>query len=153
MKKSIIVLILVVFLGSVFVVGVFGLENIPYNERIYVKSIVPTEVTLSTGERVEIKNEVTQDGKIIYYIRCTYEEGMWAFINYDITPDNASNRKVDITIDNSISANSDAELLADRRIKFNNRGTVKITFKAVDSANPPEMVFYIYTKKAVASAS
>lgn len=142
MKKSIIILILVVFLGSVFVVGVFGLENVPYNERIYVKEIIPTEVTLSTNEKVEIKSN--ERG---YYILFTYEEGAVVFINYNITPDNASNRKVEITVENS-NANSDAELLSNGGIKLNNRGDVKVTFRAVDSGDPPSMTFYIYTKRA-----
>lgn len=151
MKKSIIILILVVFLGSVFVVGVFGLENVPYNERIYVKEIIPTEVTLSTNEKVEIMKEIDKEGKQVYYIRCVYEEGMRVFVNYNITPDNASNRKVNVTVEN-VNENSDAELMANGSIKLNDRGIVKITFRAVDSGDPPKMVFYIHTKKAPTAA-
>lgn len=142
MKKSIIILIMVVFLGSVFVVGVFGMQNVPYNERIYVQEIIPTSVTLSTNEKVEIKQN--ERG---YYIRFTYEEGAIVFINYIITPDNASNRHVDITIDNT-NDNSNAELLPNRGIKFNDSGSIVVTFSSVDSGEPKTMKFYIYTKKA-----
>ncbi len=57
MKKSTILVLLIVFLGSVLVVGIFGLASVPYEKIVYVKEIRPTSVTTisANAQSLEIK--------------------------------------------------------------------------------------------------
>ena len=142
MKKSTILIIVAVFLISVFVVGIFGMQNVPYNEIIYVEKIVPTSVTLSNGaESPKIKRDA--DGS--YYVVIAYEQNVMVMINYDIVPGNATNRKLDVKITN-INSNSKGSVLENGAILLEDKGVVKVTYRAQDSASGAYMVFYIYTK-------
>ena len=49
MKKATILILIAVYLGSIFVVGIFGMKNMPYEEIVPIKTIIPTSVTLSSG--------------------------------------------------------------------------------------------------------
>lgn len=143
MKKSTILLIAVVFAVSVFVVGIFGIKNVPYNQRIYVEEITLRSLTLSNGKTVDIKQN-DNDGS--YYVRIEYEEDLSVMVNYTVTPNNATNRNLNITVDNSLSSNSNAEKLPNGAILLKDSGPVKITFIAEDSANKPKVILTIYTK-------
>lgn len=140
MKKSTVLIIVVAFAVSVFVVGVFGMKNVPYNERIYIEQIVPVSVTLSTGDTAEIKI----DDKQQYYVYIPYEQDMVVLIDYEITPNDATNRELRVTIDN-INDNSNAELTDHGGILLKDAGLVKVTYAATDSPSAPKMVFLIYT--------
>lgn len=137
MKKSTIILIVLVFAVSIFVVGIFGVRSVPYNERIYVTSITPTAVTLSND--AVVKFEYNEKG--YYEVDVPYEEGLVVVIDYEINPVNATNKTLDIAIDN-LNKNSDA-VRENGGIKFNNSGVVKVTFRVTDSPDGPSMVFYI----------
>ena len=63
MKKSTVLLLTLVFLASILIVGFFGMKSISYKETIYINSITPTEVTLSTDEQKTINRD--ENGK--YY--------------------------------------------------------------------------------------
>ncbi len=142
MKKSTILIIVAIFLISVFVVGVFGLKDVPYNEIVYIEKIVPTSVILSTGaESPQIKT--SQKG--YYYIVVPYEQNIKVMINYDIVPNDATNRKLDIEVTN-INANSKGSILESGAILLEDKGVVKVTYRALDSASGAKMEFYIYTR-------
>ena len=143
MKKSTILIIVAVFLISVFVVGIFGMQNVPYNEIIYVEKIVPTSVTLSNGaESPQIK---TSKDNSYYYIVVPYVQNIVVIINYDVLPNDATNRKLDVEVTN-INANSKGSVLENGAILLEDKGVVKVTYRAQDSASGAYMVFYIYTK-------
>lgn len=137
MKKSTIILIVIVFAVSVFVVGIFGVRSVPYNERIYVTSITPTAITLSND--AVTKFEYNEKG--YYEVDVPYEDGVVVVIDYEINPINATNKTLDISIDN-LNKNSDA-VIENGGIKFNNSGVVKVTYRVTDSPDGPSMVFYI----------
>lgn len=143
MKKSTILIIVAVFLISVFVVGIFGMQNVPYNEIVYVNQIVPTSVTLSNGaESPQIK---TSKDNSYYYIVVPYVQNIIVMINYDVLPNDATNRKLDVEVTN-INANSKGSVLENGAIMLEDKGVVKATYRAQDSASGASMVFYIYTK-------
>ena len=139
MKKSTILIILVVFAASVFVVGFLGIENVPYKEIIYVKEITPTHVYFGRqAEEAEIKTN-----KNGYYVNFPYEEGITIVIDYEITPNDATNRKISIEIKN-LNTDSDATVENSGAITLHNSGPVRITYRATDSASGPTMVFYLF---------
>lgn len=142
MKRSTIILIATVFIASVFVVGVFGLKSVPYNEIVYVQKITPTAVTLSDGSTAKIYKDAENENE--YYVRVTYSEGLIVVVDYEITPNDATNRRLHVSIEN-FDVEPAAEL-TDIGVKFLRKGTVKLTYSATDSGSPPTMVFYIYTK-------
>ena len=139
MKKSTILIIMVVFLMSIFVVGVFGMKSVPYNEITYVEMIVPTQVTLSNGTVVEI--QVNADGD--YYVYVPYEEKLVVIIDYEIIPNDATTRTLDVQIEKP-NKNSDAEILDNGGILLNDKGIIIVRYSTTDSVKPKSMVFYIY---------
>ena len=139
MKKSTILIILVVFAASVFVVGFLGIENVPYKEIIYVKEITPTHVYFGRqAEEAEIIKD--EDG---YYVRFPYEEDITVVIDYEITPNDATNRRVSIEIQN-LNTDSDATIESSGAITLHNKGPVCVTYRATDSASGPTMTFYLF---------
>ena len=138
MKKSTILIILVVFVVSVFVVGFLGIENVPYKEIIYVNKITPTHVYFGrSAEEAEIKTN-----SYGYYVNFPYEEEMTVVIDYEVTPNDATNRKVNIEIQN-LNTDSDATIDGGK-ITLHNSGPVCITYRATDSASGPTMTFYLF---------
>lgn len=139
MKKSTILIILVVFAASVFVVGFWGIQNVPYEEIIYVEEITPTHVYYGRkSDEAEIKTN-----KYGYYVNFPYEEGMTVKIDYEITPNDVTNRRVDIEIQN-LNTDSQAELDSMGAITLKNRGPVCITYRAKDSASGPTMTIFLF---------
>lgn len=143
MKKSTILIIVAVFLISVFVVGIFGLQNIPYDERVYIEKITPMSVTLDNGApSPEIK--LSQNGYYIVTIpREHYQKGMCVIINYDINPTNATNKKLRVTIDNDLSSNSKGVLQENGSIKLEDSGMIDVTFWAQDQMGGATMTVRI----------
>lgn len=141
MKKSTILIILVVFAVSVFVVGFLGIENVPYKEIIYVEKITPIHVYYGRkSDEAEIKFD--EQGKY-FYVNFPYEEGMTVKIDYEISPHDVTNRRVDIEIEN-LNPDSDAVLNSMGTITINDRGPVIITYRAKDSASGPKMTIWLF---------
>lgn len=146
MKKSTILIITAVFLISVFVVGIFGLQNVPREDIVYIEKITPTSVTLSNGEpSPEIK--YSENG--YYYVtipRESYQQGMMVMINYEINPTNATNKKLDVTVNNDVSTNSKGVLQENGAIKLEDSGIVVVTYRAQDRTGGATMTFRIRIK-------
>lgn len=139
MKKSTVILVAAVFAVSVFVVGIFGLRSVPYNEIVYVESITPTAVTLSNGKSAEIRRTGDE-----YYVRIDYEKDLVVIVDYVITPNDATTRKIDVTME---CFNKDpSATMTDLGVKLREKGNIKLTYRATDSASAPTMVMYIYTR-------
>lgn len=143
MKKSTILIIVAVFLISVFVVGIFGLQSIPYEQRVYIEQITPTSITLNTGAPSP-KIKLSQNGYYIVTIpRDHYEEGMGIIISYDICPTDATNKNLDVTIDNSLNTNSNGVWDERGWIVLNDSGTIDVIFKAKDQQGGATMTVRI----------
>lgn len=142
MKKSTILIIVAVFAVSVFVVGIFGLKNVPYNEIVYVEEIKPTSVILSTSDEAP---EIKKSKSGYYYVVIPYVKDIQFMITYEVVPNDATNRKLDVTLEN-VNKNSDGVILDSGAIQLRNKGIVRVTYRATDSAAGPTMEFLIYTK-------
>lgn len=144
MKKSTILILILVFLGSILAVGIFGMQSIPFEERVYSTSITPTSVMTSTGNELEIKKGTDEDGKNFWYVTVSYEEGLIVMISYDLQPSDCTNKKVEMTI---VEPQSPAATISERgEIVFHERGSVHVLFKAKDSQTGASMDFWIYVK-------
>ena len=85
MKKSVVILIAIIYISSVALVSFFGLQHKTFNEIIYV-------------EKIEILNEnykLDQNGE--KYITVRGENKLQ--IDWRVYPDNATNKEVDFVYD------------------------------------------------------
>ena len=90
MKKSTVLILFIVFLGSVLVVGLFGMRSVPYEERVYIEEIYFTSITTTLknpdyqGDLIDrvVVNEFTGQQEI--YL--PYEEGLEIIIGFNIKP-------------------------------------------------------------------
>ena len=141
MKKATILVLLIVFLGSVLVVGIFGLASVPYEKIVYVKEIRPTSVTTISANAQSLEIKQNEQG---YYVMLPYEEGLQLLINYELTPADCTNKNVEISIVYP-KENQPAEISDRNTIVFKRKGSIHLQYRAKDSATAPVMDFWIYT--------
>ncbi len=141
MKKSTVLILLVIYIGSVLIVGIFGMKSVAFEEKIYIEKITPTSVMSSTGETFKIQER--QDLPDTYYVVVTkYTEGLTIMINYELTPADCTDKNVKISI---VEPDNPPATLSDRgEIVFSEKGSVHLVYKAQDSATGPQMDVWIY---------
>ncbi len=144
MKKSTIIILFVVFLGSVLIVGVFGLQSIPYKELVYVKGIEITELTYFDGvSNVSIPaEEIKTNSMGERYISIPYNEGLSVYVNARCTPNDATNKHLRITVESN-STEQIAQVNDQGFIQFNQAGTIIVTMRATDRASAPSVTLRI----------
>lgn len=96
MKKSLVLTLVVVYVLSICVVGYFGLKVQVYRPTTYPESIEIIEVKDErTGKIVDIKNDKVTGEK---YVRLeNYTDNCSFIILFRISPDNTTDRKVNVT--------------------------------------------------------
>ena len=125
MKKSVVILIAIIYVTSIALVSFFGLAYKVFNEVIDVQSI-------------ELLNEGLKDSgdpeKGYYAIIQKNENGEWKYqIKYRVHPDNATNTKVDFSYNkNQTIATVDEESGV---VTFNRVGTITITLLPNDRSD------------------
>lgn len=156
MKKSTILILIIVYLGSIFIVGVYGLNPPRGNDIVYCESIVPDSITLSTGDVLSgdsiVKN--TDDPNVIRYdVKISskkYYDGLTVTISYKLTPDNCScNGKTDAVKFYDVSPVNDGKIPAatiseDGKIKFSRKAQFDVKLKVQDQATAPEIVISFF---------
>ena len=140
MKKSTIIIILVVMITSVFVVGIFGVKSVPYEEIVYVDKIEPTRVTYGNDQVAEIQ----YNSNLGYFVDIPYTENMLILVDYEVTPATATNKTLRVEWA-PLNVNSDAEISDRGEIILKDSGGIVLTYRATDSARGISMVIYIYT--------
>lgn len=139
MKKSTILMLLIVFVGSVLVVGIFGMQSVPYEQILYVKEIVPTSVTSMSSSSQNLQIQTDGDG---YYVMLPYEEGLQLLINYKLDPVDCTNKGVRVSI---VSPDNPPAELTDRNvIVFNRKGVIKLRYSPMDSATTKPMEIRVF---------
>ncbi len=144
MKKSTVLLLTLVFLASILIVGFFGMKSISYKETIYINSITPTDVTLSTDEQKNINRD--ENGK--YYVRVTYEPGMIVTVGYSVAPGNntfGSKTKIEISYCSSDNPNA-VEIVRGCTFKVNEQCHFDVKVTALDKAGGASFTLTVYTK-------
>lgn len=124
MKKSVVILIAIIYVASIALVSFFGLNFKSYNEKIYVSDvkIVNSDVLLNEegGKYVVIRPNAR--GELIYKIDC------------EITPSDASTTELEYTYDKEIdyvSIGDDGTVMFDKG-KMGQRGAVEVTVVSTD---------------------
>ena len=149
MKKSTILILIVVYLGSIFVVGIFGMKNMPYEETVPIETIIPTSVTLNSGESINVyqKEETNSYAVVIEnFVIPEGQEGMMIILNYQLTPADATNKDLDISIMHT-NKNEPIENIAEvdnGRIIIKQPAVITVRFQEQNRPNGAVMYFYIY---------
>ena len=110
MKKSVIMLILIVYIASLCIVGFFGSKIIVYDKNVPVEDIVclTDGVTLTKDNknnviRAKAEPSAQYPEGIEYYYETTYQEGLKIPLIFVTKPDNASTGGVYYSMDDSKS--------------------------------------------------
>lgn len=124
MKKIVVILITLISLGSILIINFFGMEIGGFEEYVYVEKIEISR--LYNTEEEYTPKEVRENGEIVFQFPFTTPEEVgetsWTSDNIDknpnyvqidwhIYPENANNRKVNISYDGSSIENSNGEKL------------------------------------------
>lgn len=151
MKKSTILIIVAVFLISVFVVGIFGLQSIPYEQIVYIEQIIPTTITFDSNEgTIEKKIYYSEDDGGYYYVTIpnrNYRQGMSVMVNYDLRPTDATNKRLSVNVKN-LDENSNGTLQENGSIKLEDRGNIEVIYKAQDQTGGATMRLIIRIKES-----
>ncbi|MBQ7164222.1 MAG: hypothetical protein IJU84_06345 [Clostridia bacterium] len=155
MKKSVILIIAIVYLGSVFIVGLLGIKMGLYNKTVYTEEIIyipegKLEATLSDDAR-EVYTQATRTGNAIrevrykkrhengfdVYIDAIYEEGITFELKFEVRPDNVTKHGFDYAYEKDKTYSIDPETgekIGGGNVKFsvNGDGNAVITFAGMD---------------------
>lgn len=128
MKKSVVILIAIIYVSAIALVSFFGLKHKVFDEVVPVSSI---EILNEGGEY----NERWGD----YFIITPDENGVRAFrIEYRVYPDNASNRGVSFTGESKVATVDDSGLVV-----FEREGTITVMITANDGTGISKKVTVI----------
>lgn len=140
-------ILIIVYLGSIFIVGVYGLRVRYGNETIYCNKITPTKIELSTGAKYEGEDIVADEESEVPTYNITissknYVEGLKVLVSYNLDPADCTNKDVRIVI---VSTSDDPPAkIVDGQIVFNRYAAVTVKFYATDrGAGAAEMTINI----------
>ena len=124
MKKSVVILILVIYLASVALVSFFGLQYKTFDEIIYT-------------EKIEFLNDdikTMDDGSLYAVVKQDESTGLWVYqIKYRVYPDNATNSEVEYIYDKQkpgVTVDTTTGV-----VTFEERGALKVTIKPKDGTD------------------
>lgn len=151
MKKPTIIALFILFFASVFVVGVFGMKSIPYNERVYVNKILFDESKVYANNEQKIQfNKLDEKAPYDYSVIANYKKDMVLVFSPIIEPATASNKNLSIYIvDQSINTNGSTEDAIEfdamkKTVKINKPCSFQIAFKANDMPNGALTKIFVY---------
>lgn len=130
MKKSVILTIGVIYVIAIVVVGFIGLKMQVYNQQKYVEKITCISEGYHKYPDGHPKKKAGFDG----YIQPDYQEGLKVEIKCQITPDNATEKRLNYIYDESqkiykLKINEDGTAT----IEFLKTGVATITIKSTDN--------------------
>ena len=123
MKKSVVILIAIIYIASIALVSFFGLQFKVFNEIIY-------------SNKIEIINEDIQinpnDGKP-YAMAQKGEDGVWRYqLKWRVYPDDVTNNAVTFSYDNQ---NNTVSIDENGVVTFTKKGVVTIEILPQDGSN------------------
>lgn len=125
MKKSVVLVIVLIYIVSIVLVGFIGLKMKVYEENIYVERIVCKNDEFVLDENSNISGKIFK----------TYTEGLRVNIICEVIPENATNQKLDYQCEQSGDYNIIKESDGSITIEFIKATTVDITFVTTDGSN------------------
>lgn len=110
MKKTVIIIIAVIYVASVLIVNFFGLDSSYFVENIYVSNIECESITLYSGHGAGEKIESDKVIKETKYFKFAFIDGNYGLnnlnenpnavvLNCRVYPDNATNKNLKFAID------------------------------------------------------
>lgn len=125
MKKSVVILIAIIYVASIALVSFFGLQYQNFFEIVYTEQIELLGDNIKTNEKGEK-----------YVVILPDEEGNYSYqIQYRVHPDNATNSKVDFVYDHEKADKSSISVDENGVVTFSKRGgTLKVKLVARDGS-------------------
>lgn len=125
MKKSVVILIAIIYVASIALVSFFGLQYQNFFEIVYTEQIELLGDNIKTNDKGEK-----------YVVILPDEEGNYAYqIQYRVHPDNATNSKVDFVFDHEKADKSSISVDENGVVTFPKRGgTLKVKLVAKDGS-------------------
>ena len=126
MKKSVVILIAIIYVASIALVSFFGLQYQNFFEIVYTEQIELLGDNIKTNDKGEK-----------YVVILPDEQGNYAYqIQYRVHPDNATNSKVDFVFDHEKADKSSISVDENGVVTFTKKGVVTIEILPQDgSAN------------------
>ena len=138
MKKSVIILIALIYVVSIALVSFFGLQFKVFEEEIYVERIeIQNSYVYNNQQYPKYKAETNPDTgettQVPYFIIEPNANGERVFqIEYRVYPDNATNGKALFSIDDSIQGVSVSE---DGLVRFEKSGAATVYITPADGSD------------------
>ena len=133
MKKSVVIIIGVIYGLSIVLVTLFGLRAQTFNEIVYVSQI----------EVIEELASFRSDGSK-YIILTPDEEGKRDYqINWKVSPDNATNTAVTFDYDKT---KTNVSVDENGLVSFSAPGSVTVTVTAKDGTSKSDSILIIFSK-------
>ena len=134
------------FLASVLVVGIFGMQAESYYSKVYIENITPAAIYCTTDEQLSFGTS-TQPNRYPVRIR-QFQQGMTIRIDCDVSPSDATlfnSIAVEITGQGNYTGNDDnvVATLDGQNIILHQLGFVEVTYRATDGGNA-RMTVVIY---------
>ena len=122
MKKSVVILIAIIYVASIALVSFFGLQYQTFFEIVYTDGVELLDDNIKTNPTTGEKYVQITDGSFAYQI------------NYRVHPDNATNRDVYFVYDKEKAEQLSITVSEDGLVKFTRRGTITVTVMAADGS-------------------
>ncbi len=161
MKKSTVFILAIIFLVSVAIVGIFGMQSVPFNERVYIEKITLETITSSTGAQIKLidKGADKYSTATINEWIADDQDALVLMIDYFLSPADATTKDVDISI-TYVSVTDDVDDVATvvgNQIFIYQPANIIVRFSAKDKPNSAkadlsivfseEVAWYYYNKK------
>ena len=124
MKKSVIVLLFIVYIASIVFINIFGMKLLAYNKDVYATSIECINTDMSVNPETQLKTKSLH-----------YAEGLTYLIEHRIYPENVSIKTVEYLYDSDLITISDIGVVSFLKKPTKLRTTVTVTIKTTDKTN------------------
>lgn len=151
MKKSVIMIILLVYVASLCIVGFFGAKIIVYDKNVPVEDIVcKTDGVVFTKDvdnaviRAKAEPSAEFANGVEYYYETNYSEGLRIAFTFETKPDNASTGGVDYAL--QASGRYSHEIIDDGKtclITINKNGLTELYLTVISKDKKISKVVYV----------
>lgn len=139
MKKSVIILILIIYIGSIVFVGFFGMKMVSYNP-----TVIPEKIEcINEDMRLVVPNDESGqpvEAEAYKSVRLRWEEGLQYQLKWRVYPDNAS-QKAQFIYTSDIATIDENGL-----VTFTKRGTLTFSIACEEFGTVLQRVKIMVTK-------
>ena len=153
MKKSVFLIILIIYVASILFIGLFGMEIALFDQKLYVSDIVVT------NESNDLYSVYESESDQITYITFFYNkdyDGDWqsghnpntVILSYRVVPEDATNRRVSFSCDTNYEGGTNpyGEVTENGVVRFKRAGSITVTITSLDGSNTKTRVTVVARK-------